>query len=762
MTTTSASATKTRSTTTCPIFGSSEALPQNFLPSYADVLKHYLFVRSNLKLCCTSKEPPINEISERVAADIKNIWLKASIPCITQKKIAEKVKLYHEKYRNVLKPFKGRQKDPAYIKKIECFGAEARVRLFDVSFCKCADYTTCRCEKGKRVPIAERDFLTDQRNEKQMMIGGVDYKKTKKIQNSNTRKEIAARNSQKQPKFSSNDDRTGKLNEEETTEEITKKNYSDSEEIQTATTSQMRLSLPNLAMVCDRYGISDRAGAAVASAVLNDFNIICDADTSKIVDRNKVRREREKLRQDLSSSQQNFHLTALFFDGRKDKTLVHEKVENKFRNILRNEEHVTLLQEPGSIYIGHITPANGKASSIKEKIMEHLNRKEIATNDLVAIGCDGTNVNTGVDNGVIRLMEVSLERPLQWLICMLHINELPLRHLFQHLDGETSGPRAYSGPIGKSLKKCENLPLVKFSPIKGNELPAIDFSELSSDQRVLHEAWCIVSAGESSPEFPLKKLGPLNHSRWLTTAIRILRLYISSENPSKNLCILCEYVMKVYVPVWFLIKAKPHCSDGSRHLWALINNSRYLEPDLQDIIDPVIQRNSYFAHEENLLLAMLTDDRKHIRELAFRRIKAARYENQQRIKLQNKNVRKFKVPKINFAAADYVNLIDWNQRLERHVKERMEPPITRSLEIEKIERIKNDALGADTETLSSLFKLPCHTQATERTVKLVTEASEAVCGYERRDGYIRTKIESRSRMKTFDTKRNYKVQNKSV
>ena len=33
------------------------------------------------------------------------------------------------------------------------------------------------------------------------------------------------------------------------------------------------------------------------------------------------------------------------------------------------------------------------------------------------------------------------------------------------------------------------------------------------------------------------------------------------------------------------------------------------------IVDPVIQCNSYFAHSENLLLFMMTDERPHIREM---------------------------------------------------------------------------------------------------------------------------------------------------
>jgi len=54
-------------------------------------------------------------------------------------------------------------------------------------------------------------------------------------------------------------------------------------------------------------------------------------------------------------------------------------------------------------------------------------------------------------------------------------------------------------------------------------------------------------------------------------------------------------------------------------------------------------------------------------------------------------------------------------------------------------------------------KYPCHTQAVERCVKLVTEASSAVCGASARDGFIRVRLESRGLMPSFNTKREYKV-----
>jgi hypothetical protein len=84
----------------------------------------------------------------------------------------------------------------------------------------------------------------------------------------------------------------------------------------------------------------------------------------------------------------------------------------------------------------------GEAKNIAAGITEFLQKKNISIDQLVATGCGGTNVNTAVNRGAIRLFEEQLGRPLQWLVCLLHANELPLRHLLQKLDVGTSGPKA--------------------------------------------------------------------------------------------------------------------------------------------------------------------------------------------------------------------------------------------------------------------------------------------------------------------------------
>ncbi|KAK4883451.1 hypothetical protein RN001_006770 [Aquatica leii] len=63
------------------------------------------------------------------------------------------------------------------------------------------------------------------------------------------------------------------------------------------TTGQNRIELPTFAQLCDRYRLSDRSAAAIASAVLKDVGIISEEDKMNVVDRSKVRRARVKSRQ---------------------------------------------------------------------------------------------------------------------------------------------------------------------------------------------------------------------------------------------------------------------------------------------------------------------------------------------------------------------------------------------------------------------------------------------------------------------------------
>ena len=69
-------------------------------------------------------------------------------------------------------------------------------------------------------------------------------------------------------------------------------------------------------------------------------------------------------------------------------------------------------------YVDHVTPESGKAEDVAKEI--------IAVDTLQAIMCDRTNTNTEQIKGIIKHLECSLGKPLQWSIRLVHANELPL------------------------------------------------------------------------------------------------------------------------------------------------------------------------------------------------------------------------------------------------------------------------------------------------------------------------------------------------
>ncbi|GBO15923.1 hypothetical protein AVEN_120482-1 [Araneus ventricosus] len=57
-------------------------------------------------------------------------------------------------------------------------------------------------------------------------------------------------------------------------------------------------------------------------------------------------------------------------------------------------------------------------------------------------------------------------------------------YIMKHIDGQTVGPKSFSGPIGQQLTCCDELPVVDYKPIYCS-IPDIDRNLLSKDQQYL-------------------------------------------------------------------------------------------------------------------------------------------------------------------------------------------------------------------------------------------------------------------------------------
>jgi hypothetical protein len=221
--------------------------------------------------------------------------------------------------------------------------------------------------------------------------------------------------------------------------------------------------IPTVALEADRYGVSNRAAAAIGTAALIDYGVASADDKTNVIDPKKVWRAREQLRKSLkeAAEEEDEKILALCFDGRKDSTLVKEKQGSKWYSSKKLEDHYVLVGEPGTVYLQHITVDRGTGQAIANGLHGAVTDMGIVDN-IMAVEADSTPVNTGPKGGAIHLLEQQLGRPLQWFICSLHLNELPLRHLCRKLIGPSEGPTQWKGPLGKALTICETLPLTDF------------------------------------------------------------------------------------------------------------------------------------------------------------------------------------------------------------------------------------------------------------------------------------------------------------
>ena len=287
---------------------------------------------------------------------------------------------------------------------------------------------------------------------------------------------------------------------------------------------QNRGKWPNLARISERYQLSDRASAAVANAALKDAGLITETDRSLVIDKNKLRRERERYRNHIRQEQELFFkvVDGIYIDGRKDATLTlkQDELSGRYHQSTELIEHYVILGQPGEFYLTHLSPSNGKGQTIAEEVYNAIKDMELC-DVLAVIGTDRTASMTGVKNGFIRCLEEKLARPLQWLICLLHCNELPLMHVFSEPDGTTKSPNSFSGPIGKELNSnVSDWPVKNFNAIQNQNFPKLPnhviFEDLSYDQYYGYRICLAVMSGSMDQDLHFLQLGPIFHSRWLT------------------------------------------------------------------------------------------------------------------------------------------------------------------------------------------------------------------------------------------------------
>ena len=264
----------------------------------------------------------------------------------------------------------------------------------------------CECPKERKIPAIERKFIYAQRFLRLGRIGGVDRMESERLTKRLERKEqnqMRADNpTQKVHVPSTTQTRRG-LSSQAVVDSIPQNHPT----LKFSASSQMRLALTSTATTSARFGVSDRATAAIVSSVLHDIGLVTEEDTVHVVDKSKIRRERQKISSDLKKTQIT-EIEGLYYDGRKDETAFVDNINSKRYRKTRLEEHISLIAEPGPIYVAHVAPKSGKAKDKAESIVSYFVEKGIDTTKLKVLGADGEPTNTGWQGGSMREIELKL------------------------------------------------------------------------------------------------------------------------------------------------------------------------------------------------------------------------------------------------------------------------------------------------------------------------------------------------------------------
>ena len=221
---------------------------------------------------------------------------------------------------------------------------------------------------------------------------------------------------------------------------------------------QNREHFPLTVMAAMRGGVSQRTLANILSSFVVDMGLATKEDPHLLVEQAKVAREQEREMTRLIARAEEWMrssgIDAILFDGKDEKAKAWVTLPCGTKVIRHvKEDHISLTDAEGE-FLMHFTreKVDGVRAGqvIALRISSFLKTFGI-DKTLKMIGADSTNLNTGSKEGAIALLERQLGKRLVWSICMLHTNELPLRHLIKHLDGPTGSGNTLSGPAGRLL-----------------------------------------------------------------------------------------------------------------------------------------------------------------------------------------------------------------------------------------------------------------------------------------------------------------------
>jgi hypothetical protein len=136
-----------------------------------------------------------------------------------------------------------------------------------------------------------------------------------------------------------------------------------------------------------------------------------------------------------------------------------------------------------------------------------------------------------------------------------------------------------------------------------------------------------ISRGKVNPRFAAWKIGPLNHARWLTLAIRLLCLWTRGAYPPElqdHLYQIIKFIVEVYAVSWFEIKRDSKFHNQQLYIFNMIQRFKQQSEEVQGVAFKNLKYNAFALLPEIVLYSMMKSDDLEVREAALKKILSIR------------------------------------------------------------------------------------------------------------------------------------------
>ena len=137
-----------------------------------------------------------------------------------------------------------------------------------------------------------------------------------------------------------------------------------------------------------------------------------------------------------------------------------------------------------------------------------------------------------------------------------------MKHMLELWDNGPSNDKTKftAGPLGVQVQNLsKNLKaFVEYLPMPDCEIPVPDKELLkNNDIRNFYLLGFMIITGIPNNKLLNIKLPPISKARWYTFAIRLLRLYVQTTNPSIQLTKCVRFILKFYLNLSLTVKMSP-------------------------------------------------------------------------------------------------------------------------------------------------------------------------------------------------------------